>query len=116
MAMSLVPLTTSPNQSFFVTLPVNGGNIRLKLSIAWNAMAEYWTMGITDMAKGEELASSIPLVSSGYPAANLLAVYDYLRIGSAYLIPTAHQMDNQPSIDNLGRDFLLIWGDNRAVP
>ena len=75
-------------------------------------MAGYWMMSITDDLSGEILVTGIPLIAGQYPAANLLEQYTFLRIGSAVLVKiNPDNSADMPNGENLGADFLLIWGD-----
>ena len=43
--------------------------------------------------------------------ADLLKQYNYMQIGSAWLIPIGDNI-NFPAWDDIETDWLLIWGDN----
>jgi hypothetical protein len=107
--MQRVPLDNSPNQTFRVTLNVDGKSLTLNLSIRFNSMAGYWVMTIWD-ASGNMLLDSIPLLTGEWPAANLLAQYGYLKIGSAFVISNGAPID-YPDSTTLGNQFELWWGD-----
>lgn len=109
--MILVPLDSSPNQSFQTTLFVDGRNITLGLDLSYNDMAGYWTLRISDPVTGQIILDSIPLVTGEYPAANLLGQYAYLGIGSAFVIPVGGSSLDYPDDASLGNSFALIWGD-----
>lgn len=107
-----IPLTTEPNQSFKVSIPVDGRNIELKLDIRYNTIAEYWIMTVTDSLTDKILIDSLPLLTGQYPAANLLEQYSHLRIGSAVIVNTSTiDISDEPNDKNLGSDYVLIWGD-----
>lgn len=110
--MQIVPLDNSPNQTFKVTLSVDGNNLTLQLAISFNSMAGYWQMSISD-ASGNLLLSSIPMLTGVWPAANLLGQYGYLKIGSAYLISSGAGID-YPDSTTLGSAFTLVWGDTQT--
>ena len=109
MANQIVPLTQAPNQAFTVQLTVDGQPLTLNLLLSYSAMAGWWQMQISD-AQGNTLIDSVPLVTGYYPAANMLAQYGYLAIGSAYLLNTGNSTDDYPSANNL-TSFSLLWGD-----
>jgi hypothetical protein len=113
MADQVIPVTSDANQSFPVTLSVDGGNITLQLAFRYNEVAGYWVMTIWD-AQGNLLLDSIPLVTGGYPAANLLCQNAYLAIGSAYVINVGNDPGDHPNASNLGSSYILIWGDTPA--
>lgn len=106
----IVPLATAPNQSFQVQLTVNGLPLTLNIELGYSEMAGYWQMAISDI-QGNTLIASIPLITGWYPAANLLGQYQYLRIGSAYLLNTGNATTDYPGPDNLSL-FSLLWSDN----
>lgn len=106
----IVPLSLAVVQQQTVQLTVNGQPLTLTLSITWSAMAGYWQMSVTDV-NGNLLLSSVPLITGSYPAANLLAQYQYLQIGSAYLLNTGTGADDYPGQYDL-QQFTLVWGDN----
>ena len=61
---------------------------------------------------GKLLLSSIPMLTGSWPAANILCQFDYLDIGSAYIINLGQVPDDYPNAHELGNDFLLLWDDN----
>lgn len=107
----IIPLTNAPQQSLNVSLNVNGSVLRLGLDIYFSEMAQYWLMDIYN-APGALLLASIPLLTGSWPAANLLAQYGYLNIGSCYVINLGQVPDDYPNADELGNAFLLLWDDN----
>ena len=109
MASQIVPLRQVPNQAFTVQLTVDGQPLTLNLSLSYSAMAGWWTMQVAD-SQGNTLISSVPLVTGYYPAANTLAQYGYLAIGSAYLLNTGSSPDDYPGANDL-TSFSLLWGD-----
>lgn len=107
----IIPLTNAPQQSLNVSLNVNGSVLRLGLDIYFSEMAQYWLMDIYNAA-GALLLSSIPMLTGSWPAANLLAQYGYLNIGSCYIINLGQVPDDYPNANELGNAFLLLWDDN----
>jgi hypothetical protein len=107
----IVPLTTSPNQSLAVALAVNGGSLGLNLKVSYNTQAGFWVMDVADKL-GNELVSCVPLLTGVWPAGNILAPYDYLKIGSAFLINLNGAATDWPDDTNLGSSFSLLWDDN----
>jgi hypothetical protein len=110
LSYQLIPLTTSPNQTFQSTLAVDGKNITLELNLKYAEIAEYWIVKITNSDK-VVLLDSVPLVPGGYPADNILEQYGYLGIGSAFIVKSSNVAADYPSDTTLGTDFLLVWGD-----
>lgn len=107
----VIPTDNSPNQSFQSTLFVDGKNLTLAFFLAYNEMAGYWVMRISDPATGEIILDSIPLITGAYPASNILDQYAYLSIGSAYVFPATASNLDFPDDSSLGTAFLLVWGD-----
>ena len=110
----IVPLTSSPNQSFSVNLQVDGQPLTLNLTIRWNEMAGYWVMSISD-ANGVLLIDSIPLITGWFPAANILAQWGYLKIGSAFVINEGTSSSDYPGNSDLGTNFDLLWDDTPVI-
>ncbi len=106
--MYIIPVTSSPNQSFTSTIPINGKKVKLFFFLRYNTEQSCWGMDISDSNKNN-LINSIPLVCG----CNLLEQYDYLNIGSAYILKIdANINDSKPNEYNLGDKFILVWGDN----
>jgi hypothetical protein len=110
MSSQIISLSSANNQSFSVRLIVNGASLTLNFTLAYSTMAGYWQLSVSDV-NGNLLIASIPLITGLYPAANLLAQYQYLQIGSAYLLNTGNAPVDYPGANNLGQ-FSLLWGDN----
>jgi hypothetical protein len=110
MSSQIVPLVTAPNQTFAAELTVNGQALTLVLGLSYSEMSGYWQMSISNTS-GTLLVASVPLVTGHYPVANVLAQYQYLQIGSAYLLNTGNAPTDYPGASDLGQ-FSLLWGDN----
>jgi hypothetical protein len=110
MSSQIVRLNVAQNQTFTVQLTVNGASLTLLLTLTYYTMAGYWSLSISD-AVGNLLIASVPLVTGWYPAANLLAQYQYLNIGAAYLLNTGNAPQDYPDQNSLGQ-FSLLWSDN----
>jgi hypothetical protein len=113
MANAIIPLDNSPNQNFQVTVNVDGNLITLAIELRYNSMAGYWVMTISDTL-GNIVLDSIPLITGVWPAANLLRQYQYLGIGSAYILNASGPIPglDYPNNTDLGSDFVLLWGDS----
>lgn len=142
MSLQLVPVSSQPRQQFTAALAVDGKPLSLNLVISYNEMSGIWMMAISNV-NNELLVDSVPLVTGGYPAANLLQQQRYLAIGSAYIINVANTNGSGASVGNsygqggygqgpygggfgfngvdypdetnLGSSFLLFWGDTPSV-
>jgi hypothetical protein len=110
----VILLTPLPNQSFAITLQVDGAPLTLNLVIRWSEMAGYWVMTIFDSAMNL-LLDSIPLITGWYPAANILAQYSYLGIGSAYILNDGSSDSDYPGRNDLGSNFSLLWDDTPVL-
>jgi hypothetical protein len=110
MSFQTVPLQAVPNQTFSVQLTVNGSQLTLNLALSFSNMAGCWQMSVADV-NNNLLVASVPLVTGLYPAANMLAQYQYLNIGSAYLLNTGNDPVDFPASSDLAL-FTLLWGDN----
>jgi hypothetical protein len=137
MSLQLVPLTNLPNQSFTANLTVDGKSLSVEVSVRYAEMCGYWVMSISD-TYGNLLIDSVPMITGGYPAANLLAQQRYLQIGSWYIINVSNTIPTNianpygtggfgfgpypgdpgigdfPDDSNLGTDFQLWVGDTPA--
>jgi len=109
MASQIIPLTQAPNQTFAAQLTVDGQALTLNFVLSFSVMSGWWQLQVAN-AQGQILIDSVPLITGWYPAANLLAQYGYLAIGSAYLLNTGNSPDDYPGQNDL-TSFSLLWGD-----
>ena len=70
-----------------------------------------WMMDVSDQY-GKPLVSSVPLITGVWPAANVLAPWDYLRIGSAFIINQTGGASDIPDDTNLGSAYQMLWDSN----
>ena len=111
MAWQYIPLTPFYDQEFSVTVNVNGENIPLIMHLRFNTEGEFWRMDISDGRTGKMLISGVPLVTGAYPAADRLAQFQHLGIGSMLVLKNSEMTEaDLPGYEDLGTDFLLIWG------
>ena len=110
MAGQIVPVTNDAHQSLTISLSIDGGIRTLQLAFKYSEMADYWIMSVRDQAGSLQL-DSIPVLPSPWPAANFLAPYAYLGIGSCQAIALSSTTGNDIRARNLGSDFMLIWDD-----
>jgi hypothetical protein len=108
MAYSKIPISCTPqgSESFKVTL--GSRNINIKLETRYSDVYDVWTAKVSDNNTGEVLIDSMPLVCG----VNLLGQYGYLDIGEAYIIKSTDTSLMQPDNKTLGKEFILIWGDD----
>lgn len=105
--MYIVPLTSSPNQTFTSSIPIDGKAIKFYFFLRYNTEQKCWQMDLSDSNK-TPLITSVPLIGS----LNILEQYSYLNIGSAYVVKVDPNIaDDRPNEYNLGKDFILVWGD-----
>lgn len=112
--INLIPLTTDPDQSFTMTLPIDGKNLTFDLRLRYNTEAKFWLLSITDSVTETLLLDSIPLVTGDYPAANILSQYKYLNIGSIVIVPNGSSATGDPDDTNLGTEYYMAWGDTNG--
>ena len=110
MADRNVPLTNAPQQSFTTTLPVDGNQLILGMSVRFDEMCQYWLLSISD-SSGNPLLANVPLLCGDYPTANILAQHSYLQIGSAYVLNVSGTSDENPGANSWSGDFQLMWSD-----
>lgn len=103
---SIVPIQNIPNNRFSSKIPVDGQNLTLIFYVTYNELAKYWLIDISN-ADGTMLLSGLPVV----PAQNILEQYQYMQIGSAYILPRSKVKEQWPSADTLSTDWYLIWSD-----
>jgi len=109
----IIPVTCEPHQTFRCIIPVDNMNIRLRFAIRYNTEDRYWWMTVIDDLTGTVLLDSIPFLPGRYPAGNILEQYDYLQIGSAFVVPVNDiDKDRIPDDTDLGKDFVLVWSGN----
>jgi hypothetical protein len=106
----VIPLTSAANQSLTVALAVDGGTLTLNLAVRFNKVAGYWMLSISDRF-GVLLLANLPFVCGYYPAANILAPWVFLGIGSAYVVNASGSEEDYPDENSLGVDFVLVWSD-----
>jgi hypothetical protein len=109
MSAQIIPLTQAPNQTFSVQLTVDGSPLTLNFVLSYSAMSGWWQLQVAN-AQNTVLIASVPLITGYYPAANMLAQYGYLEIGSAYLLNTGNSPDDYPGANDLTA-FSLLWSD-----
>jgi len=107
-----VPVTNYPNQKFVVSVPVNGGNIQFKILLRYNDVANYWMATISNYRTNEEYCSSIPLLFSKAAFFDILHQLAYKEIGKCMVYPLEEEAKSMPNKEDLGTNYLLIWGDN----
>lgn len=111
MAWYEIPLDTTPDQKFNVTVEVGEENVSLILHLSYNTEGDFWRMDVTNVDTEEMLISHVPLLTGEYPAADILEQFNYVGIGQAVILKLTNGAEGDfPNIDNLGTDFILVWG------
>lgn len=105
-----IQLDTSPNQTWQVTVVVDGVAATYFVVLDYNEIAQYWAMSIYD-SNQNLLVAGIPLVTG----LNTLRQYQYLGIGSIYIVNTGASTEDYPDDTNLGSAFQMIWADATQV-
>ena len=113
--MYKVPLTNSPNQSFKCIIPVNGNNIKFKFNLWYNYSAKYWLITAVNLLTGEEYFSNLPLLTSYGKYSDILHQLDYKGIGCCIIVPMEDEFTGQANDQNIGKTYIMIWGDNGVV-
>ena len=111
MSQQVIPLDASPNQTWQVSVSINGTVQDFFVNLNFNEVAGYWVMEIAD-SNQNLLLSDVPLLCG----LNLLQQYQYLQIGSLYLLNVGNDPSDSPNSTNLGSSFVLVWGDNFVAP
>lgn len=104
--LSIVPIKAVPNYRFSSKIAVDNKNVTLGFELQYNELAGYWIVKISDI-NGQALISGLAVV----PAQNILEQYEYLGIGSAYILPAQTVKEQWPSRYTLGDNWYLVWGD-----
>lgn len=107
--MIIVPLTNQPNQSLTVNIPRDTGNLPLQLFLYWNRIAGYWQLSVTDLRINTEVITNLPLITGDIPYPNLLAQFEYLDLGKAYIVALSNKTPNYPGETDWGTNFTLFW-------
>jgi len=105
----VIPLDDSPNQSFKLSLAIDGTVKAFNVRLRYNEVAQYWVMTLLD-AKNAVLLDSIPLVTGNVPSGNLLGQFAHLGLGSVFILDASGREEPDfPDNTNLGTDFILVW-------
>ncbi|MDY6148961.1 MAG: hypothetical protein SPI35_08105 [Porphyromonas sp.] len=104
-----IPLTPAPFAQKTFKLTLNGArNINILLKLRYYDLYELWVADVCDNTTGEELITGMPLV----PGVNLLGQYEYLNIGSAWIVAVEPTKQQHPDNETLGSQWVLAWGDS----
>lgn len=109
--MYKIPLTNSPNQTFVLNVPVDDENKRFGINLFYNEQGDFWSMTIFDPQTKNGIVSNIPLLSAFSKFSNILEQFSYLNIGSLYVVPMKEDKKSRPTKDNIGTDYIVVWGD-----
>lgn len=119
MTLSVLPVNSDQNQTFEVSLPIDSKNRRLKFFFSWNPVGQYWQFDLFDQNNGgAQVLSNMPIYAIDYPYNNIILTYEYKEVGSLYLVnvgDSASEDNDRPHIDNLGTDWVMVWGDTPYV-
>lgn len=107
--LSIVPIKAIPNYKFSSKIAIDGKNITLGFELQYNELAGYWIVSISDIV-GKYLIAGIAVV----PAQNILEQYEYLNIGSAYIMPAQTVKEQWPARYTLVNEWYLVWGDTNG--
>ena len=111
MAWFEIPLDSDVDQEFDVTVEVGEENVDMTLHLRYNTEGDFWKMDISDGNTGDMLVSNVPLLTGYSFSADMLRQFGYVGIGSAMVVKMTDTADGDfPNIDNLGTDYVLVWG------
>lgn len=114
MSLYKIPITSAPDQSFAVTVEIDGANKGFGCRLRYNTVENYWFLTISDGNTGALLVDNLPLLCGYYPYNDLLKAYRYKGLGSMFVIPAQDRLPDRPDAANLGIDYYLLWGDTIA--
>jgi hypothetical protein len=106
----VIPLNSDPNQTFQVSLGIDGGTVTIVITLRFNEIAQYWVATIRNL-QGNLILDSVPLLTGDFPAGNILGQFSYLFIGSAFIVNVSGVNKPYPDDTDLGTDFILAWGN-----
>ena len=102
----VIPLDSSPNQSFKITLPFDSYNRPIDFELYYNEIIGYWLLSIFDPATGKALICNVPLI----PGTDLLGQYQHLELGHLIIANVGEtNFKYWPAKTNLGVLWKLIW-------
>lgn len=111
MAWYEIPLDPTLDQEFNVTVEVGEENVDLLLHLRYNTEGDFWRMDISDGNSQEMLICNVPMLTGEYPAADILEQFEYVGIGQAIVLKVSDAAAGDfPNIENLGTDYILVWG------
>ena len=115
MVLSVLPVNSTPNQTFEASLPIDQQNRKFKFIFTWNPVGRYWQLDLFDQNNGGlQLLNKMPIFAINYPYNNIIVRYKYKEIGSIFLVninENSSPLEDRPNIDNLGTDWVVVWGD-----
>jgi hypothetical protein len=111
MSLQTIPVNSAPGQVFGVSVTINGLVQSFNCTVTFNEVAQYWVLNIYQ-TNNVPIILGLPMVTG----LNLLRQYQYLGIGSIYVLNVTGVPIDSPNATDLGVDFQLLWGDNTQVP
>lgn len=110
MSFYKIPINNAPNASYTFRISMQGDTVNrdIRIELHYLDLYDEWLMDVYDDATKKLLVLGIPLVCG----IDLLGQYRYLGIGSAYILKVRNTDLMHPDNLCLGRDFVLVWGDN----
>ena len=112
MPWNIIPISNAPDMEYVLSVPIGKTNVPLKIRLRYNDEGGFWFLSVKDGTTNRMLIDAVPLVTGERPAGNLLKQYQYLGIGSAMIVPVTDLPPTDcPDYENLGTEFVLVWGD-----
>ena len=75
-----------------------------QVTVRWNSVSSAWVLELASES-GQALVQGIPLVTG----VDLLAPFAYLNFGGSLYVQTDHDIDAEPTVDNLGSTSHLYF-------
>lgn len=111
---NLVPLKSQPNQSFDLTVEIDGVNKTYFMKLNYRDIIGYWTFDLIDYQTNEEILVNVPLLTGGklISTANILNQLEYKRLGRIYIVKVSDTTNDYPDFESLETNFAFVWGDS----
>ena len=109
-----IPVTTLPNNTFNINVPVGDENLYFKLRFTYNSIAKYWMLSIFDADTLDCIISNLNMIETYGEYADLVKLFSYKHIGALYVVNVGSVNSSMPDDTNFGTDFELVWSDTAS--
>ena len=111
MAWNDIPIDPGEDQQFNITVEVGEENVSLILHLSYNTEGDFWRMDVSSADTEEMLISGVSLLTSEFPAADILEQFEYIGIGQAIVLKMTDDAEGDfPNLENIDTDYVLFWG------